>query len=91
MVYDEFGPQFDEHEVLNNKKPINFVLKDPTPIKYIDPEFYIHNLAALTLLQQHISSGVHSISSELDQQMIQDWCVFHGCSLATINSWFVST
>lgn len=89
-VYDEFGPQFSAEEVLNNKMPINFVLHDPTPMKYIDPEFYIHNLVALSFLQeQQLAPGVHGITSELDQKMIHQWCAYHGFPLEIIQSWFI--
>ncbi|MGL5742134.1 MAG: adenosylhomocysteinase [Legionella sp.] len=76
-IYDEFGPHFSEDEILNHKMAVNFVLKDPTPMKYIDPEFYIHNIAALTLLSEQLSPGVHGIPPELDQSIIQRWCVYH--------------
>lgn len=89
-VYDEYGDQFSEDEVLHNKKPVNFILKDPTPMKYIDPEFYIHNIAALTLLQKKLSNGVHGISSELDRNMIQRWCNFHSFPFEIITRWFIS-
>ena len=86
-VYDEFGPQFSDDEVLNHKMPVNFVLNDPTPMKYIDPEFYIHNLVALTFLKEKLSYQVHGISSELDNSMIQRWCFYHSFPLDTINAW----
>ncbi|WP_058475967.1 NAD-binding protein [Legionella steigerwaltii] len=86
-VYDEFGPHFSDDEVLNHKMPVNFVLNDPTPMKYIDPEFYIHNLVALTFLKEKLTYGVHGISSALDNSMIQRWCAYHSFPLDTINAW----
>ncbi|WP_392537473.1 saccharopine dehydrogenase NADP-binding domain-containing protein [Legionella sp. 227] len=86
-VYDEFGPQFSDDEVLNHKMPVNFVLNDPTPMKYIDPEFYIHNLVALTFLKEKLTSGVHGIPSTLDKDMIQRWCAYHTFPLDTVNMW----
>lgn len=88
-VYDEFGPSFSEEQILNNKQALNFVLKDPTPMKYIDPEFWIHNEASLQLLATTLSNKVHSIPEELDQQIIKRWCAYHSFSLATINQWFI--
>lgn len=89
-VYDEFGPQFSEDEVLNHKKPINFVLDDPTPIRYIDPEFYLHNIAALSLLDQPYTNGVHDISPELDKRLIDEWCQYHAFSPDIIYAWFIN-
>ncbi|WP_058498826.1 hypothetical protein [Legionella gratiana] len=87
-VYDEFGPHFSEDEVLNHKMPVNFVLEDPTPMKYIDPEFYIHNLASLMLLHEKLVNGVHEIPKDLDQSIIQRWCVYHSFPLDLIKLWF---
>nr|WP_238584726.1 adenosylhomocysteinase [Legionella moravica] len=89
-VYDEFGEQFSTEDVLNNKKPVNFILQDPTPMKYIDPEFYIHNLASLMLLQNKMANGIHGIPQELDCHIIQRWCEFHSFPLKTIMKWFIT-
>lgn len=89
-IYDEFGPAFSSDEILNNKSPINFILKDPTPMKYIDPEFFIHNNAALSLLQQKFTHGVHDVTAEIDQRLIQQWCNHHDFSLEVIRAWFVN-
>lgn len=86
-IYDEFGPHFSEEEVLNHKMPVNFILEDPTPMKYIDPEFYIHNLASLAFLREKMAPGVHGISSELDNNMIQRWCTYHSFPLNIIHDW----
>ncbi|RUR07323.1 NAD-binding protein [Legionella sp. km772] len=88
-VYDEFGPLFREELVLNNKKALNFVLKDPTPMRYIDPEFWIHNQAALLLLSDKLSHEVHSIPEELDKQIIENWCAYHSFPLSMIKRWFI--
>lgn len=89
-VYDEFGASFTDTQVLNNKKALNFVLKDPTPISYIDPEFYIHNSAVLILLNNQLSNQVYTIEETLDKQIIAQWCSYHSFSLERINKWFIS-
>ncbi|QMT59929.1 adenosylhomocysteinase [Legionella sp. PC997] len=86
-IYDEFGPHFSDDEVLNHKMPINFVLNEPTPMKYIDPEFYLHNLAAIGLLTKQLTHEVHGISSTLDKNIIARWCTYHSFSLDTIKTW----
>lgn len=88
-IYDEFGEQFLPEEVLNNKAPVNFLLHDPTPMKYIDPEFYSHNIAALPLLQAALPVGFHDVSADIDKSIIQRWCDYHQVPLAEIQRWFI--
>lgn len=88
-IYDEFGSGFSKDQVLNNKQALNFVLHDPTPMKYIDPEFYIHNEAALLILKENLAHGVHDIPREMDSAVINQWCTLHSVSLDEINTWFV--
>lgn len=89
-VYDEYGPQFFPDEVLNHKEPINFTLNDPTPMRYIDPEFYIHNIAGLVIAQRLLSNGVHGLPPEIDLPLIHRWCTYHSFSPATLSHWFVN-
>ncbi len=88
-VYDEFGPKFKEEDVLNSKQPINFSLEEPTPIEFIDPEFYLHNLAALSLLLPSITRCVMSPSLEIDEKIITKWCTHHDVDMHVIKQWFV--
>lgn len=89
-VYDEYGDQFGENEVLNNKKPVNFILKDPTPMKYIDPEFYLHNITALMFHRKKLLPYVHGVPSEVDKEIIRRWCDYHSFPLEVITRWFIS-
>lgn len=88
-VLDEFGPNFQAHEVLNNKLPVNFVLDDPTPIEYIDPELYAHNIASLELLNSHLPCGVNDLSRKTDQEIISTWCQYQKLSVEQVTKWFV--
>ena len=88
-VYDEFGPQYTNEDVLNHKLPVNFVLNDPTPMRFIDPEFYIHNIAGLLLLQKQLAKGVQDISLEIDHAIIQRWCQYHAFAPEIIQQWFL--
>lgn len=88
-IYDEYGGQYNDNEVLNHKKPINFVLKDPTPMDYIDPEFYLHNIAALSFMKKKLPNGVHDVSENIDQDIINRWCYYHHFSLSLIQKWFI--
>jgi adenosylhomocysteinase len=87
-IDDEFGPQFNTDTVLNDKKPINFILDDPTPMRYIDPEFYLHNIVALDLLNSKFENKVHDITEAVDDFVIKGWCNYHDISIEQINGWF---
>ncbi len=62
-VEDEFGPEIPEARVLNRKAPLNFILEDPTEMRYIDPTMALHNAATLRLLEG-VSPGVHPPTRE---------------------------
>jgi len=51
-VEDEFGEGVPEGRVLNAKRPLNFLLEDPTRLCYIDPAMALHNAGALYLLEK---------------------------------------
>lgn len=76
-VEDEFGYNFATDEILFNKQPINFALKEPTRVKYLDPVFYAHNLMVEYLLAKKIPLGCHSIPDELDNKILQQWFNYH--------------
>ena len=88
-VLDEFGSQFSDTEVLNQKKPINFVMEDPTPIQYIDPELYAHAIAITEILHHKLATSVHDLPSHIDQQIIDRWCQYHQFDKKEINKWFI--
>ncbi len=49
-VEDEFGPAIPASRVLNNKKPLNFLLEEPTRMRFIETTMALHNACALELL-----------------------------------------
>lgn len=36
-VEDEWGPEIPKNRLLNEGRPLNFILPDPTQMRYIDP------------------------------------------------------
>jgi adenosylhomocysteinase len=58
-VEDEFGATIDPQRVLNRKAPLNFVLAEPTPLRFIEPTFALSNAAGLQLLTERLSPGIH--------------------------------
>ena len=56
---DEYGPSFAEEEILNQKAPVNFVLDEPTQLKYLDATFALHNEGTVQLLDESLPPGIH--------------------------------
>lgn len=49
-VEDEFGADISAERVLNRKKPLNFILEEPTAMCFIENTMALHNACALELL-----------------------------------------
>ena len=61
-VEDEYGAAIPAERVLNNKGPLNFILEEPTHLKYIDTSLALH--AALAELLVRESAGNSQSDSE---------------------------
>ncbi len=70
-VEDEFGNQVSHTRVLNSKKPINFILEEPTQLKYIDPTLALHNLGALLLKDKVLKSGINAALWDIEKPILQ--------------------
>ncbi len=53
-VEDEFGPHVPPESVLNRKKTLNFILEEPTQLRYIDATMALHNAGAAYLKDLHV-------------------------------------
>ena len=60
-VEDEYGPGIPATRVLAEKKPLNFILEEPTHLKYIDASLALHAALGELLLQE--AAGVSSQES----------------------------
>ena len=49
-VDDEFGTKIPRNRVLNEKKPLNFILEEPTRMCFIETTMALHNACAVELL-----------------------------------------
>lgn len=49
-VEDEYGSEVPTERVLNDKKPLNFILEEPTSLRFIETTMALHNACALELL-----------------------------------------
>lgn len=71
-VDDEFGPQVPPSRVLNNKVPVNFVLAEPTLMRYMDPVFALSNAAAVDLVHETLPNGIQAPAPELEAVIARD-------------------
>ena len=71
-VEDEWGPEIPAVRVLNNKEPLNFLLKDPTLMKFIDPPLALHNYGAIALAERNeLSPGINIPAAEVEEAFLQ--------------------
>jgi adenosylhomocysteinase len=61
-VEDEWGPGIPAERVLNRKAPLNFILPEPTLLKYIAPTMALHNHAAVELISSQRMPGIRKPS-----------------------------
>lgn len=57
-VEDEFGAEIPSERVLECKQPINFLLDEPTHMRYIDATMALHNEGAVYLATNLTENGV---------------------------------
>ena len=57
--------------------PVNFILKEPTKIEYLDPAYYAHNTCIDLVLNKNIVSGVHPLPIHVDKLILNKWFDFH--------------
>ncbi|KTD06789.1 NAD-binding protein [Legionella jamestowniensis] len=81
---DEIGPQFHGDNVLCSRMPINFSLKHPTLLHFIDPIFYAHNLSAQLILENNYTSGYHPFPNYLDNLIVKLWNTYHPIDISDI-------
>ena len=69
-VEDEYGPHVFETQVLHMKKPLNFILEEPTHLKYIDASLALHNALGVALLNTS-GKGICEIPKELEDHILR--------------------
>lgn len=74
---DEIGRGFKDSEVLAEGQCINFTLRHPTLMRYLDPSFYAHNLGIQLLKDHQYEQGFHPFPKELDISIINRWSEIH--------------
>lgn len=71
-VEDEFGPAVPDSRVLNNKLPLNFILDEPTHLKYIDATMALNNCGIEKLIAGKVSGGINFPERELEKLILRD-------------------
>ncbi|MCF0176653.1 MAG: adenosylhomocysteinase [Bacteroidales bacterium] len=73
-VEDEFGPGMPAERVLEGKKPLNFILEEPTHLKYIDATMALHNEGAIHLLEHPEAEGLIDPPAEMEEKLLNITC-----------------
>lgn len=69
-VEDEFGSQIPESRVLNLKHPLNFILEEPTSMRYIETTMALHNACGLDLLTQDLPAHCLAPCPDVEEQLL---------------------
>ena len=71
-VEDEYGAAIPAEKVLNAKGPLNFILEEPTHLKYIDTSLALHAALAELLVQETatLGNGLRFPPQELEQRLL---------------------
>lgn len=77
-VEDEYGPSIPAERVLMQKKTLNFILDEPTHLKYIDATMALHNEGALYLATHPEARGLIEPQPELEEHLLEI-CRLNGC------------
>ena len=70
-VEDEFGPDIPAERVLENKRTFNFILEEPTLLKYIDATMALHNEGAVWLVENPHAKGLIEPPSHLEARLLE--------------------
>jgi adenosylhomocysteinase len=91
-VEDEYGPNVPASRVLAEKKPLNFILEEPTHLKYIDASLALHAALGELLVREataNKNAGPQDPPSELEQRILsmtmQDGLI--GAEIAEMMGW----
>jgi len=70
-VEDEYGAFIPEERVLTNKVALNFILEEPTQLKYMDATMALHNEGAVYLVNHPTSKGEIIPPAETENEMLE--------------------
>ncbi len=67
---DEYGSSFPSSRILAEKDSLNFILDEPTELKYIDATLTLHNIGSEYLVKNSSVSGVILPPAEIEEELI---------------------
>ena len=70
-VEDEFGADICPERVLNRKVPVNFILEEPTAMRYIETTMALHNACALELLTADLPHRLMPPPADVEERLLQ--------------------
>ncbi len=73
-VEDEFGAEIPESRVLNHKRPLNFMLSEPTSMRFIETTMALHNACALELLMADLPHGCIAPPPDVEERLLRIAC-----------------
>lgn len=73
-VEDEYGANIPEWRVLNRKKPLNFILDEPTSTRYIETTMALHNACAVELLTADLPHRCLPPAPDVEERLLQIAC-----------------
>ena len=65
-IENEWGDSLPPERILNGNVPLNFILKEPTRLRYIDPTMALSNAAVPELARGGLKPGIQKISPEIE-------------------------
>lgn len=69
-VEDEWGPEIPKERMLNGGRPLNFILPDPTQMRYIDPPLALHNQGAVELAAGRAMPGIFPPPPKMEEAFL---------------------
>ena len=69
-VEDEYGAAMPRTRLLNDGNTLNFMLEEPTHMRYIDATLGLHNEGALYLLQHPDAQGMILPPTEMEERLL---------------------
>lgn len=67
---DEFGSSVPARRVLNGKAPANFVLPEPTRLRYIDPSLALAVVGTAEVAAGRLAPGINPPPADLEEQIL---------------------
>lgn len=67
---DEFGPIFPRERLLKGGRTLNFILDEPTHLRFIDPTMALHNFGAQFLVENPESKGIITPNTQIEKMIL---------------------